>query len=157
MPELNREMLTWLRLMRTFHAIQRREIAFLTERGLSLAQFDVLAHLSGHEGITQQRLADSLLVTKGNVCHLIDRMPAWIERRADPTSRRSNLLYLTPDGKALATTVLSAHDTYLSDLLGGLPDAFYRQMSGGLRAWERSVKRVDISMSEVSVAVGGLK
>src|SRR3954467_12766104 len=97
-----------MRLARVYHKIQRRETAHLAKYNLTLAQFDVLAQLSANEGITQQRLADVLLVTKGNVCGLADRMSdqGWIERRADPEDRRSNLLYMTAKGKALADQVV---------------------------------------------------
>ena len=55
-------------------------------------------------GITQQELAERLLVTKANVVGLIDRVsPAgWVERRADPEDRRVNRLYLTNAGRKLA-------------------------------------------------------
>jgi DNA-binding MarR family transcriptional regulator len=42
--------------------------------GLNNAQFDVLAHVGAVEGMTQQELADSILVTKGNVALLLDRV-----------------------------------------------------------------------------------
>src|SRR3712207_8018674 len=59
----------------------------------SNAQFDVLAHVGAAEGITQQQLADSLLVTKGNIAQLLDRMQkrGLIERRPQG---RINRLFL---------------------------------------------------------------
>src|SRR5258707_2765648 len=40
--------------------------SLLEERGLSLPQFDILATLAMGEGITQQELAQRMLVTKGD-------------------------------------------------------------------------------------------
>ena len=56
--------------------------------GMTLPQFDVLATLWHGEGITQQELASRLLVTKGNVVGLIDRLctAGLVERRADPAT-----------------------------------------------------------------------
>jgi DNA-binding MarR family transcriptional regulator len=83
--------------------MERRLEQGLERRGLSLPQFDILATLGRNEGITQQELAQRLLVTKGNVCGMIDRMEAsgWVERRPDPHDRRANRLFLTNRGRTL--------------------------------------------------------
>jgi DNA-binding MarR family transcriptional regulator len=130
-----------MRLARVYHKIQRRETAHLAKYNLTLAQFDVLAQLSANEGITQQRLADILLVTKGNVCGLVDRMSdqGWIERRADPEDRRSNLLYMTAKGKALADEVVPAHSVMLSEMMNALSQDDQRQLYAMLRHLERSL------------------
>src|SRR6186997_830166 len=90
--------LAWLHLMRVHHQVQKAETAHLAQYNLTLPQFDVLAQLHTEEGITQQTLADRLLVTKGNVCGLMDRMveQELVERRADPEDRRAYMLHLTP-------------------------------------------------------------
>src|SRR5437764_3859966 len=68
--------MAWLRLARVFQKVDRASADHLRCWGLSVAQFDVLAHVGATEGQTQQELADSLLVTKGNVCQLVGRMEA---------------------------------------------------------------------------------
>jgi DNA-binding MarR family transcriptional regulator len=130
-----------MRLARVYHKIQRRETAHLAKYNLTLAQFDVLAQLSANEGITQQQLADILLVTKGNVCGLVDRMSdqGWIERRADPEDRRSNLLYMTVKGKALADQVVPTHSAMLSEMMNVLSQDDQRQLYAMLRQLERSL------------------
>src|SRR5436305_9480937 len=77
--------LAWLRLTRVYHKVSRRSEEQMRCHGLSMAQFDVLAHVGAAPGITQQELANSLLVTKGNVCQLLDRMQRsdLIERRQE--------------------------------------------------------------------------
>ncbi len=108
--------------------------------GLTLPQFDVLATLWHGEGITQQELAERLLVTKGNVVGLIDRVSAagWVERRPDPEDRRANRLYLTDAGRKLLAkawpsqialhrkvfgTLTQAELTLMHELLTRLEDA----------------------------------
>lgn len=92
-------------------------MAQFTEYDLTPAQFDVLAQLRTAPGITQQMLADRLLVTKGNVCGLIDRLVArgLVERGPDPEDRRANLLILTPNGTTLADEVIPAHETLIAE------------------------------------------
>src|SRR5215212_12107013 len=66
--------LAWLRILRVVQKVERDLAGQLKLWGLNNAQFDVLAHVGAAEGITQQELADSLLVTKGNVTQLLDRV-----------------------------------------------------------------------------------
>ena len=87
--------------LHTHSRMERRMGEVVGAHGLTIAQFDVLATLWHGEGITQQELAERLLVTKGNVVGLIDRVcqAGWVERRADPSDRRANRLYLTDHGR----------------------------------------------------------
>jgi DNA-binding MarR family transcriptional regulator len=138
-------LLAWLHLMRVFSRVQRREAAHLGKYNLTLAQFDVLSRLSVSEGITQQALADQLLVTKGNVCGLIDRLSeqGLVERQADPEDRRANLLFLTPAGRALALQVVPAHQKVLSELMSGLDSDAQRQLLALLRKLDRSLSEAN--------------
>jgi MarR family transcriptional regulator, organic hydroperoxide resistance regulator len=114
----------WVQLLRTFSLLQRRDVACLAEHGLTLAQFDVMASLHFSEGITQQELASRLLVTKGNVCGLLDRLEkqGWVERRTDAMDARTNRLHLTRAGAHKIATVLPSHDKYVAGLLSTLSD-----------------------------------
>ena len=67
--------------------MERRLEQALDGHGLSIAQFDILATLGFRQGITQQELAERLLVTKGNICGMIDRMEARVGSSGSPTPR----------------------------------------------------------------------
>ncbi len=106
LPVLNEDPRGWearvvTTLLRFHNRLERRMGEALGVHGLTLPQFDVLATLWHGEGITQQELAERLLVSKGNVVGLIDRVGAagWVERRPDPEDRRANRLYLTEAGR----------------------------------------------------------
>ncbi len=121
---------TWSRFLR-FHAkVARRMEQIFAQRGVSSAQFDVLMTLQLGEGITQQNLAKRLLVTKGNVCGLIDRMETagWVERRADPEDRRANRLYLTDEGRKRAAETLPDHRALVEETLGRLNEREVRTL-----------------------------
>jgi DNA-binding MarR family transcriptional regulator len=90
----------WLRLARVFQKIERASAEHFAAHGLTAAQFDILAQLGRGEGISQQELADRLLVTKGNISQLLGKMEerGLIVRCHEG---RANALYLTEAGKRL--------------------------------------------------------
>ena len=110
---------TWVQMAATFYRIQRRVVSRLAEKDVTLPQFDVLATLRFGEGVTQQELAERLLVTKGNVCGVLDRLErlGWVERRSDPKDGRANRLYLTTAGRRKVEAVLPDHDALILDAL----------------------------------------
>lgn len=77
--------------------------------GLTRAQWQVLAYLSVHEGIYQNRLADLSEIMPITLARLLDKMEArgFVERRPDPTDRRAWLLYLTPQARPLIEVMRS--------------------------------------------------
>jgi DNA-binding MarR family transcriptional regulator len=113
---------TWLLLVRISTHLERRLEETLQKNGLSLPQFDILMTLSRDEGLLQQELARRLLVTKGNICGMIDRMQAcsWVERRQDPRDRRANRLYLTDAGRNVLTAAFPAHVATVRDFMAAL-------------------------------------
>jgi DNA-binding MarR family transcriptional regulator len=129
----------WFRLARVFHRIDRRLVAQLRGRDLSLAQFDVLAQVSASEGLTQQELADRLLVTKGNVCQLLDRMEQTdlLVRMQDG---RANRVYLTDGGRRLVQDVLPEHQALIASLFSALTDDERRQLRVLLRTLDHSLR-----------------
>lgn len=116
-PDLS--VVAWLRLVRVFQKVQQATTDELRAEGLSVGQFDVLAQVGAAEGLTQQQVADALLVTKSNVCQLLDRMEraGIVERRQHG---RTNLLYLTPEGKRLHDRVVPAHEHRIAEQLAAL-------------------------------------
>lgn len=92
-------LLAWLRLPRVYTGIDHRTANLVKNYDLTVAQFDVIDQVGSHEGTTQQGLADSPMVTKGNVTQLLDRLEdrGLIERRQIP-GRRGKCLFLTPSG-----------------------------------------------------------
>ena len=77
--------------------------------GLTRAQWQVLACLSLHEGIHQNKLADLIEIMPVTLARLLDKMQAhgFIERRPNPADRRAWLLYLTPKAYPLIEVMRS--------------------------------------------------
>ena len=135
------ELRTWIQMMRTSSRMERRLEQALEHHGLSIAQFDILATLGFEQGITQQDLAERLLVTKGNICGMIDRMEVggWVERRPDPEDRRLNRLFLTRLGKAKLGQTLPEQDALLKQLMSALKPAEIQSLYQFLDRLEEAV------------------
>jgi MarR family transcriptional regulator, organic hydroperoxide resistance regulator len=135
LPVLNEDPRGWeskvvTTLLRFHDRLERRMAEGLGAHGLTLPQFDVLATLWHGEGITQQELAERLLVTKGNVVGLIDRVSAagWVERRPDPEDRRANRLHLTDVGRKLLAEAWPCQIALVRKVFGTLTDGELRLM-----------------------------
>jgi len=135
LPFLNEDPRGWeakvvTTLLRFHNRLERRMAEALGDHGLTLPQFDVLATLWHGEGITQQELAERLLVTKGNVVGLIDRVSTagWVERRPDPEDRRANRLYLTDAGRKLLAEAWPSQIALNQKIFGTLTEGELRLM-----------------------------
>ena len=130
-------LLAWVRLARVFQKIDRATASDLRAWGLSVAQFDVLAQLGTAEGLTQQELADRLLVTKGNVSQLIARMEGrGLIRRCQ--EGRTMRLFLTPTGRDLHDAATGAQERLIAERFAALTPDEQRQLLALLRTLDRA-------------------
>jgi DNA-binding MarR family transcriptional regulator len=124
--------------MRVYQKVDRASADHLRGWGLSVAQFDVLARVGSQAGIKQQEVADSLLVTKGNVCQLLDRMEdrGLIVRRREG---RANHLFLTEAGRRLYDEAVPAQEVMVSERFSALSDEEQAQLHELLRKLDTSL------------------
>lgn len=129
--------LAWMRLARIYAATVRGLAEVLKPYGLSLAEFDVLAQLGPRDGITQQELAERLLVTQGNVSYHMQRLSrhGLVERRRDGRRKR---LRLTPEGRALHDAVVPLVEAWHARQLARLGPDERPTLLRMLRRLERS-------------------
>src|SRR5918994_594247 len=75
----------WVRMLRLSQKVQPALAERLRGLGLNPAEFGILDTLGAREGLTQQELADALLVTKGNMTYHLCRMAerGLVDRLAD--------------------------------------------------------------------------
>jgi MarR family transcriptional regulator for hemolysin len=91
--------------------------------GLSRSQWQVLAHLSRHEGINQSGLAEILEIENITLGRLVDRMAeaGWLERRPDPNDRRARLLFMTEKVAPVMEQMRALAEETRNEALDGLP------------------------------------
>ena len=114
----------------------------LKPTGLSIPQFDVLSTLTEQQGLSQSDLAARLYVTKGNVSGLIDRLveAGLVERRSAPGDRRSNAVFLTPEGRTAAEEGIRLQKAFVADTLGKIDPANLKLLDGILTQWRDAVR-----------------
>jgi DNA-binding MarR family transcriptional regulator len=126
------------RIARLARRLDDLATASLAPYGLERAEFDVLVTLlrSGpaHE-MTPTSLNRYLLLSSGGLTKRLTRLEqrGFVARRLDPDDRRSLLVALTAEGKALTESAVSAHTAALTSLVAGLPDADREQLASLLR------------------------
>lgn len=133
---------TWLRLMKSYNLILRRTRRAMPER--TLAQFDVLAQLERHpEGISFRELSRELLVTAGNLTGIVDRLEreGLVVRSPAPNDRRSFLLHLTDDGRALAKRLIAKHKKDLEEAMGVLSEQELTQLRDLLEKLQQGLEQ----------------
>ncbi|MBW3668476.1 MAG: MarR family transcriptional regulator [Actinobacteria bacterium] len=110
----------------------------LTERGLSMAQYRLLALLS-HGSEVASRVADVLLSSRPTVTSLVDGLvtKGYVDRRPDPSDRRKIALSLTDEGTAALAAAHAAADGAVQALLATASPEDAETAAAGLRAWAR--------------------
>jgi DNA-binding MarR family transcriptional regulator len=130
----------WMRLARIFQKVDTASAQMFRTHQLSTAQFDALAQIGAAGGITQQELADALLVTKGNISQLIARL----EQQGIVTRRqagRTNCLFLTERGQALFDAVVPQQEALIAELFSPLSPEEQRQLLVLLRKLDQGLVR----------------
>src|ERR1700704_1991284 len=104
------------RLLRAHAGQQARKF------GMTRAQWAVLAHLEYAEGLKQAELAELLDLQPITLTRLVDRLCAngLIERRADPSDRRAQRLYLTAQARPLMNRLAELGESMMATVLEGL-------------------------------------
>jgi DNA-binding MarR family transcriptional regulator len=107
----NLAVLLWFRLARFYLKNVRESNNQLKKWGLTTAQFDVIVHVGRNKRLTQQELADKLVVTKGNVTHLLKKMEElqWIKREVE---WKNKYLSLTEIGQKMYEEIVPTQDEF---------------------------------------------
>jgi MarR family transcriptional regulator, 2-MHQ and catechol-resistance regulon repressor len=131
--------LTYLRLTRVMQKLRRLAEAEVQETGFSTALFAVLFELLAAEGITQQDLADTMELTKGNITQLVEKLERDGLLRRERVGR-INRLYLTAAGRKFALEHLSNHEGFVEARFAALEIEEQAQLLTLLRKLDRHLK-----------------
>jgi DNA-binding MarR family transcriptional regulator len=91
-------------------------------RGMTRAQWVILARLNAQPGLSQIEMASLLEVEPISVGRLIDRLEArgLVERRPDPADRRVWRLHLLPSAQPILDEISKAREVLGAELFDGV-------------------------------------
>lgn len=128
----NLAILLWFRLARFYLKNVRESNQHLKKWDLTTAQFDVIVHVGRNKRITQQELADKLVVTKGNVTHLLKKMEEmnWIQREVE---WKNKYLSLTKLGEKMYEEIVPTQELFQQNQFSKLTEDEQKQLLNLLR------------------------
>lgn len=89
---------------------------------LSKEQWSVMAVLWEKDGCTQQEIADATFRDRAGITRLLDNLQKndLVERRADVNDRRTNLVFLTKNGKKIEAKVVKVLKKTIDAITAGI-------------------------------------
>ena len=131
-------LLAWLRLAQVNSRILRATGRRLRRWQLSTMEFDILAHVGGSPGISQQELSAHLFVTEGNVTYQLAKLET--RQLLQRVSRgRCKHLYLSSQGQALFDEVVPQQEAWHIAQFSVLDAEEQQQLLRLLRKLERNI------------------
>lgn len=122
--EDKRKLRTWVKVAFVYQKAFRAMGERLTDVGLSVAQFDLLACLimAEPERLKQSELANRLLVTKGNISGMLSRMTEQdlVDRVDDPEDKRSKRIVISERGRRLYEAGRNVQEQLVGEMFEGL-------------------------------------
>lgn len=114
----------WVRLVACYNLMELRLRTELRRSfKTTLPRFDLMSQLYRYpEGLKMRELSRMLMVTRGNITGLTDRLvdEGLIQRGDDPKDRRAYYVSLTQKGRELFQNMAVQHDRWITSLLGDL-------------------------------------
>ncbi|WP_231878425.1 MarR family winged helix-turn-helix transcriptional regulator [Bacillus nakamurai] len=92
--------LLWHRIVRMYKNNTKETNHLLNKLNLSNAQFDVISRIAESKKLSQQELAEKLLVTKGNITQLLQKLEQMKLIKKEKVWK-TNYISLTDEGKEL--------------------------------------------------------
>jgi len=142
----------WQAFLRASIRLMERLDAELEGHGVSLADYEILVHLSAEPAgeLRMTELAARTLVSRSGLTRRLDRLveSGLVERRSCPTDRRGVYAVLTPAGRSRLEKAAPTH-------VEGVRRHFLSQLQGqDLRAFSASLNAVvESSVSQSAPAV----
>lgn len=110
----------WLRIVACTQMVEQEIRVLLREKfSMTLPRFELLAALDRvPDGLTMGELSRWLMVTKGNITGIAERLSedGYIKRQPTPTDRRSFVVTLTPKGRRLFKEMETEYERFLDQI-----------------------------------------
>ena len=146
-PKLSRlQASSWIAVVETYQECNRRYAQMLREFDLTVPQFDVLnaIHSLGEDALPK-RIAERMLVTRGNVSGVLNRLQEHdlIVTRKTLCDRRSFVCELTPAGKELLEAAKYAAALFIEEQLSPFDEDEMQNIERQMRTMKAHLETLD--------------
>jgi DNA-binding MarR family transcriptional regulator len=111
LPWDNPRFRNWVAVAKAAHVVERAIGEALKPLGLKPAQLDMMMNIHRHPGLSQQELAERLIVGRSNITMLMPELVkrSLVTRDGDASDKRIQRLTLTGDGTLLLMQALALY------------------------------------------------
>jgi DNA-binding MarR family transcriptional regulator len=122
------------RLGKTVRKVARTYREEIASYGLTHGQFFLIVAIIEEEGLLPSELAEKTFQDRPTITGLLDRLEkgAWIERKPDPSDRRSLRIYLGARGNDSKAAILKLFENTNQKFLNRLSKTEWEQMQSFL-------------------------
>lgn len=135
-PDDHHALRLWLRMLTCCNLIESEIRTQLRTRfDTTLPRFDLMAQLHrAPKGMRMGELSRHMMVTNGNITGITDQLEkeGLVIRNKVETDRRSSIIKLTPLGKKTFARMARAHESWVKEMFGDLPEASRDALFQGL-------------------------
>ena len=144
LPEKAHHRRAWLGLVQCFSSIERVLMRNFSEKfNSSLPRYDVLTAVAlTPQGLTMGELARMLMVTKGNITGVVNRLKqdGLVRKATSKTDRRIQSVTISAKGRRLWDTMHADYDKTISEILSGKSKKDLQALTQMLEATRLSVQ-----------------
>ena len=133
-PWSNPRFKNWIALIRAHKAVAVALNKALSPLELNAAQLDMLMNIHRHPRLSQQELAERLLVGRSNVTMLLPQLEkqGLVRREADTKDKRVMRLELTPAGDKLLSKALDVYATLIERVMSASSEEECNQIGASM-------------------------
>ena len=112
----------WIAVAKVHVLVEKAMAAGLAPLALKLPHYDILANVYRFSGLTQQELADRMLVGRSNLSMLLPELErrGLVKRVPDSEDRRVRRLSLTAEGRMLTLRALKVQVQVIENMMAAL-------------------------------------
>jgi MarR family transcriptional regulator, organic hydroperoxide resistance regulator len=125
----------WIAVAKVHALVEKAMGVGLAPLGLKLPHYDILANIYRFPDLTQQELANRLLVGRSNLSMLLPELEkrALVLRTPDSKDKRMRRLRLTAEGQTLTQQALAVHSRVIENMMLALTAEECEQLGDFMR------------------------
>jgi len=128
------------RLVRAFQMFERDRIRVM---GFTFSQCYTLLEASREDGLSMNDLSERMNLDCSTMTRVVDLLvrDGWLERRRGSDDRRKMLVYLTAEGKSMASRIREDIEAYYREVLGNLPEGRVDEVLGAAMLLQEALRK----------------